>query len=370
MNNKDTYVVFGGANGWGKRIYDVLADDHNVDIIEKESTPKDVYNAISKHDVTVLAIPDSEINSVLLEAEDILITGKAIVDCATNKNGFSETLSRLSVSGASVCSTHPMVKPGSSPRGQNVILMPVGTNQEKAKDAAALIFHRMGMNLEEFDFSQHSDAMVILQMVPHLIQRILIDALGNGITEKSMSVSDISRLAPANYLLSELGLGRVASQRPDVSAGIVATALETRFGRRILGGIQETLGKIISAGDDRNQLANLFQQGATRLDQGGHWRKSMDEKTEVALIRLGNLRSRSFVADATNSPGILSKILCVLDEFGLDMTALDSQVLYDEKGNLIARFDIGITDHVFDQDELEKSMKKIGVSVHEFNIRE
>ena len=33
---------------------------------------------------------------------------------------------------------------------------------------------------------KHADVMVILQMVPHLVQRILIDALGNAINQKSI----------------------------------------------------------------------------------------------------------------------------------------------------------------------------------------
>jgi len=118
----------------------------------------------------------------------------------------------------------------------------------------------------------------------------------------------------------------------------------TRTARKILGGIQETLGKIISAGEDREQLANLFQVGVTRLDEGGHWRSSMNIKTEVALIRIGNLRSRYFSVDAPNTPGILNKILSVLDKHSIDMTALDSQVIYDED-NANARFDIGVECH-------------------------
>ena len=156
-----------------------------------------------------------------------------------------------------------MVAPTSSPIGQNVLIMPVGNNDESATTVAKKIFRTMGMNSEDFDFDKHADAMVILQMVPHLIQRILIDALSQGISQKSMSIEDLSRLASANYLLTELGLGRVATQRPSVSAGIIATALKENFGRKILGGIQSTLGKIISAGEDREELTNLFQASVT-----------------------------------------------------------------------------------------------------------
>jgi hypothetical protein len=203
-------------------------------------------------------------------------------------------------------------------------------------------------------------------MVPHVVQRILIQALGHGLVETSMTIDDISRIAPANYLLAELGLGRVAAQRPDVSAGIIATALEEKFGRQILGDIQSMIEKVLQAGARREELARLFADSVAALDPDGGWRRDMQTRTEAALIRLGNLRSRHFVVEAPNQRGILRDILSVLiDGHNIDMTALDSQVILDDQGIAWARFEIGITDEHVDFARLADDLAAIGVRIVE-----
>lgn len=363
--NSASAVVFGGAHGWGKRAYDSLQSmAKNTRIIEKDASRNDIGEAIEKSQVIFLAIPDNDINGLLVSDISILTKGKTIIDCATNKSGFAKTLKQIGETGASVCSTHPMVAAASSPRGQNVLIMPVGNNSDSATTVAKDIFKTMGMNIEDFDFDRHADAMVILQMVPHLIQRILIDALSQGIPQQSMRIEDLSRLAPANYLLAELGLGRVATQRPDVSAGIIATGLKETFGREILGRIKSTLGRIISAGESRDELTDLFQGSVDNLDPTQKWRKYMETKTEAALIRIGNLRSRHFVVEVPNKPGVLRDILSILtDNHKIDMTAIDSQVVEDLEGFVSARFDIGITDEYVDFEKLFLDLNAIGVNV-------
>jgi hypothetical protein len=204
--------------------------------------------------------------------------------------------------------------------------------------------------------------MVIVQMVPHLVQRILIQALGHGLSQAAMTIEDISRIAPANYLLAELGLGRVASQRPDVSAGVIASALKEPFGRQILDDIRAMLARIVDAGDRRDELAALFAQSVATLDPDARWREEMKVRTEAALIRLGNLRSRHFVVEAPNRRGVLRDILSILiDGHNIDMTALDSQVVLDDSGAALARFEIGITDEHVDFARLGADLGTIGV---------
>jgi prephenate dehydrogenase len=357
-------VVFGGGAGWGKRVHDVLVHlMRDVRVVEKESTPAEIDQAVGASQLIFFALPDNLVNGILGALGDRL-SGKIVIDCASNKSGFARALKRVAESGASVCSTHPMVVSTTSPRGHNVLLMPVGDSSGAAVAAAEAIYAAMGMTIEPFDFERHADAMIIVQMVPHLVQRILIQALGHGLTQASMTIADISRIAPANYLLAELGLGRVAAQRPDVSAGIVATALGERFGRQILGDIQEMIEKILAAGDRREQLAGLFEESIATLDPDGAWRSEMKIRTEAALIRLGNLRSRHFVVEAPNQRGILRDILSILiDAHNIDMTALDSQVVLDDSGAAFARFEIGITDEFVDFDKLSTDLRRIGVSL-------
>ena len=59
----------------------------------------------------------------------------------------------------------------------------------------------------------------------------------------------------------------------------------------------------------------------------------MAGKSEAALIRLGNLRSRSLTIEAPNRIGMLRDILSVLAGHGIDMTALDSQLLKTDDGS-------------------------------------
>ena len=360
--NISSAVIFGGATGWGKRIYDsvdTIIDE--VSIIEVGASPTETIDFVKKCDLIFIAIPDSQINSKLIEIRNFLRKDQIVIECATSKSGFSNTLKEIAVSGVSVCSTHPMVMPASSPKGYNVLIMPIGNNFEKAKKIAEQIYLKMDMIPQDFEFENHADAMVIVQMVPHLVQRILIDSLGHGVSMKNMTIEDISRIAPANYILAELGLGRVAVQRTSVSAGIVATGLQNSFGRRILGGMQSIIGRIISAGDNREELEEIFQSGITTLDPAGVWRHGMEIKTEAALIRLGNLRSKSFSLQAPNKPNVLRDILNILEKYDIDMTALDSQILSDNDGNIFAKFDIGASDINFNSLSLKNDLEKIGV---------
>lgn len=312
-----------------------------------------------------MAIPDEEINGLLIETKSNLVKNKIVLDCATNKGGFANTLKEIAYNGASICSTHPMVKPEIIPRGQNVILMPIGNKSEAATQIAKMVFHdTMGMIDSELDFDQHSDAMVILQMVPHLVQRILIDAMGKGIELFGMKINDVSQYAPANYLISELGVGRVGTQETKTSAGIISSALQTKFGKKIFGEIQSNMGQIIAAGDNREELSDLFTEGINRLDSDGKWRNDMNERTEIALNRLGNLRKRSYQIDAPNKAGILLEILKILyDQHNIDMTALDSQVIHKEDRSSMARFDIGIGDIEVDFKKLEHDLQEINCSI-------
>jgi len=358
-----TAAVFGGGAGWGKRVCETLRQRaRRVVVVEKDATSEEVCAAVDASTLIFLATPDNLIDGLLQTLRKRLGDGRIVIDCASNKSGFAAVLKQIAADGTSVCSTHPMVVSTTSPRGHNVLIMPVGTRAEPAVAAAEAIFAALGMTLERFDFERHGDAMIIVQMVPHLVQRILIQALGHGLSQAAMTIEDISRIAPANYLLAELGLGRVASQRPDVSAGVIASALQEPFGRRILDDIRTMLTKIVDAGERRGELATLFAASVATLDPDATWRDEMKVRTEAALIRLGNLRSRHFVVEAPNQRGVLRDILSILiDGHNIDMTALDSQVVLDDGGTALARFEIGITDEHVDFARLAADLAAIGV---------
>nr|MBP6310519.1 hypothetical protein [Arenimonas sp.] len=91
----------------------------------------------------------------------------------------------------------------------------------------------------------------------------------------------------------------------------------------------------------------LFNASVQQLDPSGAWRLQMANKTEAALIRLGNLRSRALTIEAPNRIGMLRDILSVLANHSIDMTALDSQLINKADGSVWVNFDIAISnEHV------------------------
>jgi prephenate dehydrogenase len=358
-------VVFGGGAGWGRRVVDALAPQASaVRVIEKDADPAATIAAVAAANLVFVAIPDAEIANLLRALRAHLGRGAMLIDCASNKSGFAGLLEEIAAAGVSVCSTHPMVVSTSALRGHNVLVMPVGAAAEAATQAAGAIYGALGMTLQSFEFARHTDAMVIVQMIPHLAQRMLIQALAHGLADAGMTIADIERIAPANYLLAELGLGRVAAQRPDVSAGVIATALAQASGRRLVADLRTMIERIADSGTRREDLARLVADSVAALDPDAGWRRAMQARTEAALIRLGNLRSRHFVVVAPDRRGILRDILSVLiDAHNIDMTALDSQVVVDEHGIALARFEIGITDEEVDFARLARELGALGARV-------
>ena len=336
-------LIFGGGNGWGKCIAETFTSlKAKTFIIEIDSTEQEIISGIQASDIIFIAIPDSEIDALIKNYGD-QFHGKILLDCATNKTGYSKALHNLAENGMSVCSTHPMAVSSGVLRGQNCLIMPIGEQSTYAQNIAVQLYQKLGMHCELFDFNKHTETMAILQMLPHLMQRLTIDVLGQGLLEYEIKIDSLANLASANYLLSELGLGRVAAQRADVSAGIIATALHEPFGQQLLERLQTSLQNIKSASNSRSALTTIFTGGMQQLDPSGEWRVQMADKTEAAIIRLGNLRSRFLTIQAPNRIGMLRDILSVLAKHRIDMTALDSQLILEADGREMVNFDIAIS---------------------------
>jgi prephenate dehydrogenase len=360
---KLTCTVFGGGNGWGKRIAETMESaGGTIHIIEKEDDTDDALTAIHQSDAVFIAIPDAGIEALLAAFHEPLKT-KIILDCATNKSGFSAAMQRLAADGASICSTHPMAASGGVLLGQNALIMPVGPCAAAAERIAIQIYRRLGMHCEIFDFNKHTDFMVIVQMLPHVMQRLTIDALAQGLLQQEVPIDALANLTSANYLLSELGIGRVAAQRADVSAGIIATALQEPFGQQMLERLQATLQSIKRSSHSRETLSATFNESVQQLDPSGQWRMQMADRTEAALIRLGNLRSRSLTIEAPNRIGMLRDILSVLANHQIDMTALDSQLIQHSDGSESVHFDIAISNADVPFSEISEQLKPLNASL-------
>lgn len=359
-----TVCVFGGGNGWGKRIAETMnTAGFDIRVVEKEAGPAEINRAITESALLFIAIPDPAIDGLLSDYGKAM-QGRILIDCATNKSGFSGRLQELASSGVSVCSSHPMAASSAALRGQNVLLMPIGNRSDAAEAAARKIYGLLGMNIARFDFTHHGDIMALVQMLPHVVQRIFIDALAAGLTAQDLDIAGLTQLASANYLLAELGLGRVAAQRGDVSAGIISTAAGTDFGRALLTALQASLESITANSGSRTGLAARFDAATQRIDPKGVWRQDMAEKSEAALIRLGNLRSRYLAIEAPNRIGMLRDILSVLARHGVDMTALDSQLMTGTDGSERVRFEIGIGNVRIPYESIRSELTDIGVCLH------
>lgn len=355
--------VFGGGNGWGKRIAETLmANGYGVVILEQDATDAEIRNAIARSSLIFIAIPDTGIDG-LLQSYGQTMHGRMLIDCATSKTGFSSRLQELAET-VSICSSHPMAVSSAALRGQNVLLMPVGSQSLKAESAARHIYDLLGMHCSRFDFSRHDELMALVQLLPHLVQRAFMAVLGQGLAAQRIGISELTGLASANYLLAELGLGRVAAQRSDVSAGIIASGLAGEFGRGLLQSFSNSLAAIAESKDSRELLIRQFEATVQTLDPDGSWRRQMAERTEAALNRLGNLRSRSLVISAPNRIGMLRDILTVLARHDIDMTALDSQLMTSDNGVESVRFEIGISNARIPHALIGRELDDIGAYLH------
>ena len=355
-------VVFGGLNGWGKKIADTCRDvARAVAIVDQTTSNVDARNAVTHADTVFLAAPDSEIRNILQSHRDLL-REKNLLDCATSKSNFSDLLKEIAQK-CDVCSTHPMVRSETPSRGQNVLLMPVGNASAQSKTIAQEIFNRLGMNIRDFDFEKHGKLMSILQFVPHMVQRVLIGSLGQIFDEHNFSIDDIGQFAPANFLATELGIGRVGIQRPSVSAGIIVDALQTEFGRHVFQVIQNTIAEFEKT-VERNMLERRLSEEFRNFDRANSWKKRMEEKTEIIIEAMGNLNARSFqVLSDRDEPGLLRDICTILAQHNINMTAMHSHVIESDTGRRGVRFDIGIDDVTVDWQCLQEEFQAHGFQI-------
>lgn len=359
-------MVFGGLSGWGKKIAETCHGiSRAVTIVDLKTNSTDAHDAITQADTVFLAAPDNEIRKILDEHRAIL-RAKNLLDCGTNKSDFANLLKEISQE-CDVCSTHPMVRPETPSRGQNVLLMPIGDASVHSHAIAREIFNRLEMNIRDFDFDKHGELMSIIQFIPHMIQRVLIGSLGRILSEKNVNINEIGQFAPANFLVTELGIGRVGVQRPSVSAGIIIEALKTDFGRHILQVIQNNLAEFEET-TERDVLEQRFSEEVGELDCENLWKERMEEKTDVMIEAMGNLKARSFqLVSNRDEPGLLRDICTILAQRNINITAMHSHVIESDTGKNSVRFDIGIDDAEVDWQSLQEEFDSLGLRLKREN---
>jgi len=352
-------AVIGGGRGWGAKIVQAGKQAAaEVGVVEQDTDNQTRDDLLRHADSVFFAAPDTEIPTILRETRGLL-GGKRVLDCASNKGPFEDMLVAIARE-ASVCSTHPLVRSETPTRGQNVLLMPIGERAEPATTDAETLYRILGMRLRSFDFRHHGDFMAIVQFLPHLMQRTLIDTLGKVLSEQGLTLQDIADVAPANFGMTEMGMGRVAIQRPDVSAGIMAEAYRSPIGQHIHHIVAATLEQVAAIGTDRAALAQFALESADRLDPTGSWRKSMNPLTDTAIEARGNFNLRSCVLIVDEDrPGLLVEIASLLSSFGLNMNAIHSHSLEKETSRGV-RFHIGVDPVEVDWSAVERACSEKG----------
>lgn len=363
-HESQTIAVFGGANGWGKKIADICRHLKMQVLIVDPKDPEHSLtsrDAASQADIIFFAATDTEIRGIIDETRDLL-TGKIVLDCATNKSAFTDLLKELSTTN-SVCTTHPMVSPLTPASGQNILLMPLNEKSAPAKQTAEHIFRTVRMLPHELPFDKHPQEMTVVQFLPHIVQRAMIQVFGKTLKKTGTTMQTHSHRGSANFHLTELAMGRVGTLAPSISAGILIEALQTTFGRETLQLLKDAIETIETAGHGREQLEALFKEDTKRIDADESWWKDQKIATDVALEGMGNLRARSFTVIAMkDEPGVLRRICEVLERHHINMTAMHSHISHD-LGPRSVRFDIGIDDTTIDWDALHREFQDINLTM-------
>jgi len=351
-------AVFGGGRGWGAKIAQTgIKLGADIGIVELNTTTADRDRLVDEADIVFLAAPDTEIGGIITTVRNGLL-GKSVLDCATSKGAFQKELIEVSRN-SSVCSTHPMVRSETPPRGQNALIMPVGEIAEEATKIAEALFGALKMRLCRFDFEHHGD-LAIVQLIPHLMQRVMIETMGKILTKQGLSHNDVNRVASANSQMTALAMGRVAIQRPDVSAGIIRQTLRTPLGRRIFTLAFESFAQIATLGLTGDDLEEQLSTDVELLDPDGAWREEMESATDMQVEAMGNFSLCSMILEVENDePGLLATIAGVFASLNLNMNAIHSHAIEREDGQGV-RFNIGVENNNVPWDKLGEECKKHG----------
>lgn len=367
QNNSYLVALIGSEYGWAHTINNALRSLNTVKRvieIDSHSTDSEVIAAFIEADVILFCCPDHFINDYMLSLETVVGNkSKIIIDVATNKQSFTSQLKHLAKT-HSVVSTHPMVASNSVIYKCPLLSMAVGENSTEASVFAESIFREtLQMEIIEFDYEQHSKVMGLLQLIPHLINRLSIYALNEALKLHNLKIGDLSKIATANFRFSELSLGRVGIQPSKVSAGIISNALETPDGKHLLGAIQQHLGLCIQKADNTSALIDIFDSSINSMDESGEWRKSIREKSDRLLVRIRNYECRTMRITTRNNHGSLRKALSIFEGLKINLSALDSDAV-DGK----ASFDIGLDNPKnINLSALIEKLGKIGADVEFFS---
>lgn len=255
-----------------------------------------------------------------------------ILENGSIKDLLADSFGRLDAAGASLCATHPLCKADQPWKNQNVLIMPYGRNRTAAHELALALYNHAEMNIHQLDsLADHDELMCLLQLVPHLILRLV----ANLFAELNTDLDLLTSAATANFKLFYLSLWRVLVQSPDLSAAIIGRLMDQPRGREIYHRFVASLSSVPLS--DIGTLTTLFRGFYESASPSDFYMDKMNMQGIVTLERLANLERRSIsILTEKDEVGMLREILRPFEELSINISAIDSH-----KVDGTIRFDIG-----------------------------
>lgn len=255
-----------------------------------------------------------------------------ILENGSIKDLLEDSFGRLDQAGASLCATHPLCKADQPWKNQNVLLIPYGRNAAPAHELSLALYNYAEMNIHPLDsLAEHDELMCLLQLVPHLILRLV----ANLFAELNTNLDLLNSAATANFKLFYLSLWRVLVQSPELSASIIGRLMNQPRGREIYHRFTASLSAVPLS--DTGTLTKLFKDFYTTTSPSEPYLEKMNMQGIVTLERLANLERRSIsILTEKDEVGMLREILRPFEELGINISAIDSHKVEET-----LRFDIG-----------------------------
>ncbi|MDP7454657.1 MAG: prephenate dehydrogenase/arogenate dehydrogenase family protein [Candidatus Peribacteraceae bacterium] len=365
--DENTVTVFGAEGDWGSTLvkhYEreerrVLRVDPKL-----ESENMDQVEAARQASVLVFAVFPEQFNEIIAAIQSVLTENHRIIETTSVKQTIIPTLEKLDEIGISCAATHPMIASKmTTVRGQTALLMSCGENSEAALKDARDLFEKLEMIINDnVPLDEHDITNAPQQGMPHLTSLAYLAMLAE-LSRGGLNVNLMRSVATGNYRLYEASPWR-SVRRPDISAALIESLLQTEDAIGALKAYRQALDDIIAA-VEQGKLDEYVTAIMKEIDSDGAIRAEMLEKTNIILVRFGNLRKLSFRLHAKQDhPGLLFEILEKLFvEHGLNFNAIDS--LPDPKtGGMMFDFGVKNVDQLSVPD-IAASLRALGVEIDE-----
>ena len=177
---KKTVTIIGYGR-FGKLLEKYLKQDFKLKIYDKNKqhskTKKELYEYLMQTDIIILAVPISEIESVIKEFRNHIQKNTLVIDVCSVKEHPAKIMKKYLPQHVEILATHPMFGPDSAKRtlkGRKIVLGPIRikmTTLNKVKQYLA----RKQLEIIEMTPKQHDEIAAKTQLLTHYIGHVLID---------------------------------------------------------------------------------------------------------------------------------------------------------------------------------------------------